>query len=217
MKLSKNTLKIISNFAGINKGMLFRQGRQLSTIAETKTMVGYAQIEEEIPTEFAIYDISKFLSILSTFSDPELKIEEQFVVISDGDKRKNYKYRRCALNAILYPESTDVEFGEPVADFVLSATDFANITKITSISKHPEVMFSGDCGDLLIQAHDEKGGITDIYSNVMGQTNTTFKTRIKMESFNTLMAVDYNVSIYENACKFESGNLKYFIGAESER
>ena len=58
MKLSETTIDILSNFATINPNMLFKEGTTLSTISEAKNIMASATIEERIPREFGIYDLS---------------------------------------------------------------------------------------------------------------------------------------------------------------
>lgn len=211
MKLSTKTKDIIANFASINNAMLFRPGKRLSTITKTGSLLGIASIDEEIQQQFAIHDLSKFLSILSTFSDPVLEVDEQYVIISSG--KTTYKYRRAALDVIVYPDSLDMVLDDPVASFKLASEDLANIIEVASISKHPEVIFAGEDGSLLLQTHGEKG--IDAYSHVVGKTDNTFQIRLKLESLSMLMPNDYAVIIADTACKFESKTLQYFIAGES--
>ena len=61
MKLSEQTIEILSNFSGINPNMVFKEGNTLSTISEAKNILASATIEERIPREFGLYDLGEFL------------------------------------------------------------------------------------------------------------------------------------------------------------
>ena len=58
MKLSKSTLDILKNFKEINQSILFKQGNSLKTISVMKNILAEATIEEELPRDFGIYDLS---------------------------------------------------------------------------------------------------------------------------------------------------------------
>ena len=62
MKLSDKTHTILKNFAGINNSILVKQGNQLRTISVAKNILAEAEIEEDFPREFAIYDLNQFLN-----------------------------------------------------------------------------------------------------------------------------------------------------------
>ena len=70
MKLSKETIAILKNFATIQPNLMFKAGSELKTIAEAKNIVAKAAITEQIPQDFGIYDVNDFLSSLSLFNDP---------------------------------------------------------------------------------------------------------------------------------------------------
>ena len=65
MKLSDNALAILKNFAGINNSILVKEGNKLRTISVAKNILAEAEIKEEFPRDFAIYDLNQFLNGLS--------------------------------------------------------------------------------------------------------------------------------------------------------
>ena len=70
MKLSDNTLTILKNFAGINNSILVKQGTKLRTISVAKNILAEADITEEFPRNFAIYDLNQFFEWSWTSSRP---------------------------------------------------------------------------------------------------------------------------------------------------
>ena len=62
MKLSDKTLVILKNFAGINNSILVKRGDNLRTISLAKNILAEANINEEFPRDFAIYDLNQFLN-----------------------------------------------------------------------------------------------------------------------------------------------------------
>ena len=93
MNLSEQTVSILKNFSTINQNLLVKQGKVLKTMSAMKNIVSTAEIEQEFPKEFAIYDLHEFLACLSLFTNPELTFKDNFVVMSEtGSKGKNLKY-----------------------------------------------------------------------------------------------------------------------------
>ena len=83
MKLSDNTLTILKNFAGINNSILVKEGNKLRTISVAKNILAEADITEEFPRDFAIYDLNQFLNgLLSSGLRSGLPIKDR--VISKG-------------------------------------------------------------------------------------------------------------------------------------
>ena len=67
MELSKETLTLIKNFAGINGSLMLKAGNRLSTISEGKNVMAETTISETLPIDFAIYDLNEFLNVVSLF------------------------------------------------------------------------------------------------------------------------------------------------------
>jgi len=92
MKLSENTISVLKNFATINPSVLIKQGNTIATISPQRTILARATVEEEFPQQFAIYELAKFLGVLSLFKEPELEFGPQQVMITSGKQSVNYTY-----------------------------------------------------------------------------------------------------------------------------
>ena len=94
MKLSKTTFDILDNFSGINQSIHVKSGNKLRTISVMKNILAEADVDEDFSSDFAIYDLSQFLSLVRVvhgIEDSELKFNnEKFVTISDGRNKTNY-------------------------------------------------------------------------------------------------------------------------------
>ena len=60
MELSENTLNVLRNFSGINQNILIKQGTTLKTISEARNVVATADVAEEFPKDFGVYDLNQF-------------------------------------------------------------------------------------------------------------------------------------------------------------
>ena len=90
--VSKETLEVLSNFASINPNILISPGQQLKTIAEAKNIMASAEITEDFPQEFGIYDLNEFLSVLGLVDDPNLDFSEDSVKVLGSGANVKYFY-----------------------------------------------------------------------------------------------------------------------------
>ena len=142
MKLSDETLTILKNYASINQNIQFKQGSTLSTFSPQKNILTIAQISENIPSTFAIYDLNKFLGALSLFHKPELTVGEKHLKINGGGSELNYV---CAEASMLHlpPEKT-FEFPNPEIKFKMDKDDYDSCMKASQILSLPEFIVEGD-------------------------------------------------------------------------
>ena len=82
MKLSENTVNLLKNFSSINQSILFKEGQKLRSISVMKNILVEANVSEEFPKDFGIYDLNQFLNGLSLHQSPELDFKnDEYVVI----------------------------------------------------------------------------------------------------------------------------------------
>ena len=107
MKLSDKTLTILKNFAGINNSILVKEGNQLRTISVAKNILAEAEINEEFPREFGIYDLNQFLNGLSLHQDPDLDFtKDTYLDIREGKRRVKYFFADPAV--VIAPPEKDI-------------------------------------------------------------------------------------------------------------
>lgn len=214
MKLDQRTIQVLKNFAGINPSILFRPGNSLRTITPTKTILAKATLDQEFPSSFAIYDLSKFLSVLSLFDDPELQIGEKSVVIKSGGKKVNYVF--ADPNTIVAPKD-DKEIKFPAADvsFELTTEALADVMKALGVLRQPEIAVVGDGKTITLQTVNSKDPTSDVYSVEVGTTDQTFNFIFKSENLR-LLPDTYQVEIAKvGISRFTSKDVEYFIAIEA--
>ena len=91
MNLSEKTFNLLKNFSSINQSILFKKGNTLRTMSVMKNILAEADIEEEFPRDFAIYDLVRFLNGISLYDEPEFDFaNDSYVTIRAG---KNHRTR----------------------------------------------------------------------------------------------------------------------------
>ena len=213
MKLSEQTVSLLSNFASINQNLQFKSGNKISTISPQKNILVKAEIPESFPSDFAIYDLNKFLGVMKLFQDPELEVGEKTMNV--GGK---VKYMFADPTMILTPPEKDLTFPDPEVSFVMSNVDFTQTTKAAAMLGLPHVCIVGDGSKITLGATDVHNSSSDDFVTEVGTTDKNFCMVFKIENLK-LFAGDYKVDITSKGIsKFShtSSNLQYFIATESD-
>lgn len=213
MKISQETIKVLKNFSTINSNILFKEGNILSTVSASKCIFSKCEVEEEFPTDFAIYDLSRFLSTLSLFSDPDININDKTIEIKEGRRRLNYTL--TDHNLIIAAPDKDFTVEDPKAEFEISATELQELMKALSVLSVPSISIVGDGKSVNISAVDPKNVSGDVYTLNVGSTDQNFNIVIGAQNLQ-IIPRDYVIKVdqEENYCEFKSGNLVYWISAE---
>jgi len=97
MKISKQTIEILRNYAAINQNILIKEGNVLTTRTVARNLFASATVDTSFPQDVGIYNLSTFLGVLSLFSDPEIDFGESAMTISQGKNKVNYLYAAPAV------------------------------------------------------------------------------------------------------------------------
>lgn len=215
MKLSKETLDILQNFSTINPSIMVFQGNRQRTFTTLKVIYGEAVIQEEFPKDFAIYDLSMFLGLLSLFKDPELEFETTKVLISEGDHKATYRY--CNPSLIVHPDKEkNLQFGEPLYSFELSAENYKMILKAVSLYQQEFISIDCDGVDIVVRTMNPKDQSADFFSHKIGESDQKFRIVLKVENLKFL-SHSYDVTIYKSRLVvFRSKNMNLFYGVPAE-
>ena len=171
MKFDDRTIEILRNFQSINPSIILEEGNIIRTMTATKTIFAQAKIDQEITSESGIYDLSKFLGLLSLNNDPEIDFDNEDHIIIAGD-RNTIKFRKANSALIAAPpkgksiklKSQDVVFNLPY-DVV------KDVTKAMSILGFEEIIFTGRDGKLSIMTTISGRDDADYYSAEIGETD----------------------------------------------
>jgi len=217
MKLSKETLAIIKNYATINTNLLLKPGNKLSTItAGVSTIMSTVNIAESFDQDFPIYDVNEFLGALSLFNDPDLTFDEKFVTIKEGNS--SIKYFAASMDGMTVPKK-DVVFPEAEIKFLLQASTLGNVLKTASLLKATDMAIVGDGINMTLVVTDKKNKTSNSYSYELGSTDLVFRVNIKIDNLKMLSG-DYNVDIStKKISRFVSKDipsLVYYVAIEAD-
>lgn len=181
MKLSENTLTVLKNFAGINNSILVKQGNRLRTISVAKNILAEADITEEFPREFAIYDLNQFLNGLSLHQDPDLDFaEDSHITIREGKRRVKYFY--ADPNVIISPPEKEIKLPSQDVCFQLETGSLEKLLKAAAVYQLPDLSAVGGAGVIRLVVRDKKNDTSNEYSIVVGETDKEFTFNFKVEN-----------------------------------
>lgn len=214
MKLSKETVALFKNFAGINSNLLLKNGNKLATISGQKNVMADATVSETFP-DFGIYDLNEFLGAMSLFDDPELDFQDKYVSIKQGNM--NIKFFAADSSVLTAPQKA-ITFPEAEINFNITADKLTMIQKTASVLRSPDVSIVGDGSSITIVVGDKKNATGNSFSESVGTTDKKFKVNLKVENLKMLPG-DYQVSISSKKIsrfKSPSSDLVYYVAVEAD-
>ena len=217
MKFSENTLSVLKNFASINSGVVLQSGKTQKTISPEKSILVEATLEDDIPTQFGIYDLNQFLGNVTTLKNPELTFNKDSVTLNDGEL--SFDYHACSPNLIITPPEKELALKQVDVSFSLPNITLQKLLKVATMNSLPNLTVVGKDGELRLKIHEKSNDTSNHGSIKIGDyAGKDFAATFKTENLK-LLSDDYNVELQNGAfAKFVnvSGNLKYFVALETK-
>ena len=217
MKLSDNALAILKNFAGINNSILVKEGNKLRTISVAKNILAEAEIKEEFPRDFAIYDLNQFLNGLSLHQDPDLDFQQDtYLSIKEGKRRVKYFF--ADPNVIISPPEKDITLPTEDISFQLDSASLEKLVKAAQVYQLPDLSAIGEAGVIKLVVRDKKNDTSNEYAIVVGETDKEFSFNFKVENIKIIPGA-YDVVVSSKLLsKFTNTkyNLTYYIALEPD-
>jgi hypothetical protein len=220
MKLSQETLAVLKNFASLNSNILICPGNTLSTITTVKNVMAQATVEETFDIQFGIWDLNKFLGVISLFKEPMLTFGEKSVLISDASRKNapSVTYYYCEPSLLTAPKKS-ITMPDILVSFKLTADNVAEIMRASSVLQVGDISVRGTKDKIEVVLLDKTDKGSNTYSIVVGENKAKTKFDIHMKVDNLkLMPGDYTVDISKSiVAKFShcSKDLIYFVALEA--
>lgn len=218
MHFSEKTISVLKNFSTINPSILFRQGNVLRTMSPQKTILAKATIEEDIPSDFGIYELNKFLGTLSLFVEPDVFINEHYMTIKSGASQSKYFF--ADPETILTPPDKPLPVDNILCEFSLGQNDYKAVLQGANVLQLPEITIEGKDGDVWVIAKDSKNTTTNTFERKVGEMdkqNVSFSAVLKVENLK-MMPGSYDCKITASGLlnlKSSDGTIEYFVATEN--
>lgn len=220
MKLSSETLGVLKNFGNINSGIFLKKGKTVKTVSSHKNILAQATIPDEIPSDFGIYDLNEFLSVVSLHKDDlTIEFDSKNVVISGLKGRSKIKYRACEPSMIVTPPEKTLQMPSPEINFELSAEDFRWILDAANVLGSPQVSVQSDGDSITINTVDvtNDSAHTESLTLESPANGNKYKMVFKTENLTKVLSGAYDVQISSKGIshfKNKRGTIEYWITTE---
>ena len=219
MKLNQTTQEILKNFSEINTNILIKPGSELNTISTMKNILAKATITESFDSEFGIYDLNEFLSVVSSLDKPELTLQEKHLTISAEGSRSKVKYFYSDPSVIVSP-TKEVNMPESDVTFTLSESNLAQLRKMAAILSSPDLALIGTKdGDVVLKVCDKKNDTSNKFEIIVGENATANYTfYFKVENLK-MISGDYDVAVSSKSIAHFTNTklpIQYWIALEPD-
>lgn len=217
MKLSDNTVALLKNFAGINNSILVKQGTKLRTISVAKNILAEAEVKEDFPRDFAIYDLNQFLNGLSLHQDPDLDFnDDSYLSIKEGKRRVKYFF--ADPNVIISPPEKEISLPSQDVCFQLDSSSLEKLIKAAQVYQLPDLSAIGESGVIKLVVRDKKNDTSNEYAIVVGETDKEFAFNFKVENIKIIPGA-YDVVVSSKLLSQFTNtkyDLTYYIALEPD-
>jgi|TARA_R100000030_G_scaffold13293_1_gene8842 hypothetical protein len=217
MKLSDNTVALLKNFAGINNSILVKQGTKLRTISVAKNILAEAEVKEDFPRDFAIYDLNQFLNGLSLHQDPDLDFnDDSYLSIKEGKRRVKYFF--ADPNVIISPPEKEITLPSQDVCFQLDSSSLEKLVKAAQVYQLPDLSAIGEAGVIKLVVRDKKNDTSNEYAIVVGETDKEFAFNFKVENIKIIPGA-YDVVVSSKLLSQFTNtkyDLTYYIALEPD-
>ena len=218
MNISNETIDVLKNFAAINPNIVINPGQVLKTISEAKNIMAVADIQEDFPQSFGIYDLNEFLSVISLIDSPDIDFDSKFAIIKSPTSSVKYYFSE---QEILTTPQKDITMPECEFGVAISEDQLSQLKKAAAVLGHSELVLSGNNGNITATISDEKDATANTFSFDLDSDNeckNDFNFVINIANLK-LLPGDYYVSIssklISNWTNVSRGlPINYFIALE---
>ena len=219
MNLTPETLTVLKNFGIINQGIHIKKGNVLKTVSAYKNILASAEITEDFPVEFGIYDLNNFLSVVSLHKDePTFDFDDKHVYIIGNNGRSKIKYRFCDPTMIVTPPEKDLVMPDPEISFEFTNEDFNWILRAAAVLSSPQIAVEsdGDSINLITLDIQNDSAHSDVLRIADGN-GSNYRMVFKTENLTKILLGSYDVDISSKGiAAFTNKNmlLHYFVTTE---
>ena len=219
MKISNKTLDVLKNFSEINQSILIKKGKKLKTVSALKNILAHAEVEDDFPQDFAIYQLNEFIGVLSTMNNPNLTFHDKYVMLSQENGACT-KYFYAEPTVVISPEK-DITMPSEDINFTLLEKQYNDLLKMSSILQLNDILVKGcpKSNGQYLAVTNKKNDTSNDYSIKVGEGVTEpYKMYFKTENLKMVVG-DYNVHISSKGIShFENMNIKldYWIALEPD-
>jgi len=214
MKISTETLAVLTNFQSINQSLVLKPGELVKTLSDDKCILATAKTSETFPSDFGIYDLAQFINNVNTLgTDTEIDFDG-----NQGTFKNNgfeVSFRACKPELITQAPDKDLPMDDIKLSVVLEGTDLKKFLKLANMNDLKNIALENRDGKIYISADDG----SDTSNRIEHSLGDTDKENCRVKFLTTHLKMipgTYSVESTESFAKFTSqnGDLNYWIVAQ---
>ena len=165
-----------------------------------------------------MYDLNEFIGVLGLVDSPNLKFEDENMIISDSSGRSKIKYFYSSEDTLTTP-SKDITMPEADVKFTLDVDVLNKIKRAASTLGHNEVSITGKNGIITLSVVDSQNKTSNVFEiDIDGEfaEGAVFNFILNINNLKIIPG-DYNVEISSKLISQFSNsemNIKYWIAME---
>lgn len=183
MKISKETINILKNFATISNNLRIYPGNELTTLSPQQNIFAKATVPDTFPVEVCVYNLNSLLELFSYMTEQEVDFGADCLKINSNNSTFEYRYADPSV-IIAPPAGKSIELDSHY-EFVLTAADVNLINKAIGITAAEHIVIStNDAGQVILQVGDKANSMKQ--TKVLGTAPVQFTAKLGVENFRVL-------------------------------
>jgi hypothetical protein len=203
-------LKLLKTLSTINNGIVMKAGKELQTISPAKNILAIHHTPSQY--DFAIYDLSQFLSVLSiTSENREINIKDRVMEIKDG--KTKLKFYGSSPDVIATPPDdvsvlTDADYTNT---FTMTQEEYKTLMTAASVMNAKYLVFTSDGEKLTIRTESDYDDANSYETEFVVENGEALSAKLDRSTVKAPTDGAYTISIGNRAIRFCSEDTDYYI------
>ena len=197
MKISNNTLTILKWLSTINSGIKIDVGNKLYSKFEANSMCAMVEVDETFPHQFITANLSKFLSIVDLFEEPDFEFTDEYVKISSPNGKNKVLYYQSRPELVTQPNKVPKpELLKDVAlSFHLSSENLKKLFKACSVMSVSDIRLTAKDGNITMSILNKSVKTGDTFDIVVGECPAEVELTYYYKKQNLKLISDYSYDV----------------------
>lgn len=219
MKFSEEAMLLLKNFATMSEGYLFQKGNVLRAVNGDRSTMAKATVIDEIPQDFCIGNLNKFLSVLTLDEEATMEFDSKSVYIIGNKGRSKITYRFADMENQEVPAPNGYVLPTEEIKFDLTEEDFKWIMRSATILQSPHIGVIGDGKNVYLKTlnvHDDSVNTESLDLGAFPAPQNTIRLIMKTSNW-IFIPGPYEVTLSKGIGRFSHKvkNLTYWIALEA--
>lgn len=217
MEISGNTVSVLKNFAAINSNIVIKPGNSLMTISPAKNILAKAELPETFENCIGIYDLQEFLNVLGLVDNPNVKFEENHMVIKSQSGRENLRYYYADIEMLTQP-TKPINMPDEDVWFTLDENTLNSLKRASAALGTSQFCIEPSAGAIKLSVFDPENATANEYSIEVDGGYKEEDFRFILNIANLKMITDtYDVRVSSKLIsefKGQNTNVTYWVALE---